>query len=232
MIKLLSIFYFFTLNAEDFKYCTKYVQHSTHITKLLKNKKTIEAQKQLMSGVLSNGNNFAYTDIIVNSNKKRIYRSGYLTYSPACIKELSENNLKLVINISYTGDNEDNKENHYNINNLLTNAEKDQFSFFGVKNYYKFNIDKFHQFYDDNEIANIITYIKYYTGDILIHCYSGIHRTGMIFGIIQKCLNNKNMNEIISEYKKHASYINENNVGSYRQNNIDYIENFNCSLIK
>jgi protein tyrosine/serine phosphatase len=184
-ITLLAIVINYDVNATEFKYCRKIVAHSTHITKLLKDKKYILAQKELLSDVIPNGENFSYTKI----QNKTIYRSGYLSYSPACIRELAEHNLKLVINISYTGDVVDEQENHYNFNNILTNSEKDLFSFFGVKHYMKFDFD-LQNVQSKIDISNLIRYIKMFDGDVLIHCYSGIHRTGTIFGIIQKCINN------------------------------------------
>jgi hypothetical protein len=213
-----------------FKHCTKHVAHSTHITKLLKDKKYIEAQQSLLSDVIPNGDNFDCIKIKSNGKTKTIYRSGYLSYSPKCIKELAENNLKLVVNVAYTGDVEDGKENHYNFNNILTNFEKDQFSFFGVKNYMKFDFDlQTEQSYKD--VAYLINYIMSFEGDVLIHCYSGIHRTGTVFGVIQKCVNKKSENFIINEYKKHASYVNAKQTGSYKQENIDFIRNFDCSFV-
>lgn len=69
-------------------------------------------------------------------------------------------------------------------------------------------------------------------GNILIHCGGGMHRTGMIIGILQKVINNRPMNEIAAEYRYHVSYKDESRPGGFEQGNLDFVKEFDSSLIK
>jgi len=68
-------------------------------------------------------------------------------------------------------------------------------------------------------------------GNILIHCGGGMHRTGMIIGILQKVINGMPMEAIAAEYRYHVSYQNEDDPGGFEQGNLDFIRDFDPRLI-
>jgi hypothetical protein len=68
-------------------------------------------------------------------------------------------------------------------------------------------------------------------GNILIHCGGGMHRTGMIIGILQKVINGMPMEAIAAEYRYHVSYKNEDDPGGFEQGNLDFIRDFDPRLI-
>lgn len=68
-------------------------------------------------------------------------------------------------------------------------------------------------------------------GNVFIHCGGGMHRTGMIMGILQKCINNDSMDYITDVYKYHVSYKGEKFPGGYEQSNIDFIRDFPKKLL-
>ena len=90
------------------------------------------------------------------------------------------------------------------------------------------------------DIIAIIAQIASVPGNTLIHCYGGMHRTGIVFGVMQKCLNgpkNKTQNntfvkEVVGkEYKCHTDYQNTEKKGGYHQENMTVIENFPCDRL-
>lgn len=64
-------------------------------------------------------------------------------------------------------------------------------------------------------------------GNILIHCGGGMHRTGIIIGILQKAINGTSMEEIKKTYSYHTGYKDENHLGGFEQGNLDIINEFN-----
>ena len=90
------------------------------------------------------------------------------------------------------------------------------------------------------DVISIISQIASVPGNTLIHCYGGMHRTGVVFGIMQKCLNgpeNRSQNkkfvkEVVErEYKCHTDYQNAEKKGGYHQENMTVIENFPCDSL-
>jgi hypothetical protein len=69
-------------------------------------------------------------------------------------------------------------------------------------------------------------------GNILIHCGGGMHRTGMVVGILQRCINHQPMDEIEAEFKYHTHYRSAEQPGGYEKLNVQFIRDFDCSLIE
>lgn len=69
-------------------------------------------------------------------------------------------------------------------------------------------------------------------GNILLHCGGGMHRTGMIFGIIRKCINQDSLAAIEAEYKAHVDYRNKQALGGYEALNAQFIKDFDCAMLK
>ncbi len=68
-------------------------------------------------------------------------------------------------------------------------------------------------------------------GNILVHCGGGMHRTGMVIGILQKVVNNDPMEKIKSNYSYHVGYRNKDNPGGFEQGNLDFIADFPPELL-
>jgi len=69
-------------------------------------------------------------------------------------------------------------------------------------------------------------------GNILVHCAGGMHRTGMTFGVLQRCINGTSMDEIEKCYKCHTAYRSAEEPAGYEELNVRFIEEFDCSLLK
>ena len=91
-----------------------------------------------------------------------------------------------------------------------------------------------------NDIIKVIAQIASVPGNTLIHCYGGMHRTGIVFGVMQKCLNgpkNKTENKkfvsevVHNEYKCHTAYQNAEKKGGYHIENMTIIRHFPCDRL-
>lgn len=199
--------------------CTCSPDQNDEINKLvlLKDFTDKKLQQKLLIDVLLPHTNIGYTEI----KDKKIYRGSFLTYHPQCIKGLAEKSKRLnVINI-YSGTSP--------IASDLSELERKQFKLFGVETYLFFQ--NFHTNAPEDEITNLIIFILRLDGDVYIHCFGGVHRTGLLFGIMQKCLNQVTVEEVIDEYRCHAGYTSPKQAGSARKFDEDRIRNFNCSYL-
>jgi len=68
-------------------------------------------------------------------------------------------------------------------------------------------------------------------GNLLVHCGGGMHRTGMVVGVIERCVNHSDPAVVASHYQRHVAYRNQADPGGFEQRNLDFIEHFDCSLI-
>lgn len=68
-------------------------------------------------------------------------------------------------------------------------------------------------------------------GHVLLHCGGGMHRTGMLFGVIRRCLNGDPMSVIEADYKVHTAYKGPDDVGGYEALNVQFIRDFDCKLL-
>jgi hypothetical protein len=82
-----------------------------------------------------------------------------------------------------------------------------------------------------NKVRSIIQIIANVNGNVLIHCLGGEHRTEVIFEVMQKCLNNMDMENITKRYKCHTGWESMANKGNFRQDNIDFIRDFPCESL-
>ncbi len=69
-------------------------------------------------------------------------------------------------------------------------------------------------------------------GNIAVHCGGGMHRTGMILGVIQRCVNGDTWEQIESDYKYHTNYISDEMPGGYEEINLRFVKDFDCSLLE
>ncbi len=69
-------------------------------------------------------------------------------------------------------------------------------------------------------------------GNILLHCGGGMHRTGMVYGVLRRCINGEAMPVIEADYKAHTAYTDAKRVGGYEPLNLRFIADFDCSLLQ
>lgn len=69
-------------------------------------------------------------------------------------------------------------------------------------------------------------------GDVHIHCGGGMHRTGMVFGVIDRCVNGAGKEKLLGDYRKHVGWRSEAVPGGYEQDNVDFILGFDCGLVR
>ncbi|MEE2959237.1 MAG: tyrosine-protein phosphatase [Myxococcota bacterium] len=69
-------------------------------------------------------------------------------------------------------------------------------------------------------------------GNILVHCGGGMHRTGMIVGIIRRYCNNDSMEDIVADYKRHVAWRSKDDQGGYEDLNIRFIKEFDLSVLE
>lgn len=69
-------------------------------------------------------------------------------------------------------------------------------------------------------------------GNLYIHCGGGMHRSGMLFGVIQRCINKVPMKRIEQEYRRHTGYISDEKPGGFEPLNVRFIGDFDCALLE
>jgi hypothetical protein len=68
-------------------------------------------------------------------------------------------------------------------------------------------------------------------GHVQVHCGGGMHRTGMVVGVIERCVNGAAMPEVAERFKRHVGWRSDAEPGGYEPENLEFIEHFDCGLI-
>lgn len=68
-------------------------------------------------------------------------------------------------------------------------------------------------------------------GNIYFHCAGGMHRSGMLFGVLQRCLNATPMKRIEASYRRHVDHVSDAQPGGYEPLNLRFIRDFDCALL-
>lgn len=68
-------------------------------------------------------------------------------------------------------------------------------------------------------------------GNVYMHCGGGMHRTGMLMGILDRCVNGTPMERITATYKRHVDYEGPEKPGGYEPENLEFIERFPCNQL-
>ncbi len=68
-------------------------------------------------------------------------------------------------------------------------------------------------------------------GNLYLHCGGGMHRSGMVYGILQRCINHAPMTLVESEYKRHTAYQSPEHPGGFETLNLRFIREFDCTLL-
>jgi Tyrosine phosphatase family len=68
-------------------------------------------------------------------------------------------------------------------------------------------------------------------GNLYVHCGGGMHRTGMVIGVLRRCINKDSMLVIEAEYRRHTSWHSTKEPGGFEALNLRFIRDFDCSLL-
>jgi hypothetical protein len=231
-------------HADDSFRCSKYTHDSLKVLKLptcsdeyawnygldeLRKKDQNAFDTKIMNFVLRY-NNMGGTIVKFPSGNKTVYRASFLSGNETCISNLvNKGNVKTIVNL-YGG--------KLATQNELAIKEKTLFQQHGGQLY--INILNYnHEIGENNDkqaifkkVKSIIKQIEKSEGNVLIHCYGGVHRTGIIYGVMQKCLNKLPIDKVIEEYKCHTGYESPKLPGGYKAENITIIEEFPCETLE
>ncbi len=68
-------------------------------------------------------------------------------------------------------------------------------------------------------------------GNLYIHCCGGMHRSGMLFAVLRKCVNGEGMETITPEYLRHTGFTSPQAPGGSEPLNLRFIREFDCRLL-
>ncbi|MBM4344791.1 MAG: hypothetical protein FJ100_15600 [Deltaproteobacteria bacterium] len=68
-------------------------------------------------------------------------------------------------------------------------------------------------------------------GSVQIHCGGGMHRTGMVFGVFDRCVNGTAWPVVVEGYKRHVGWRSDADPGGFEPANLQFIEQFDCGLL-
>lgn len=179
-----------TLQVEEIAQC-----NSSYVISmpLLSNKKSavVQFNNNLFDALLKNNNLGGIKVKFPGQKSKIVYRSSYLAGAPLCIQSLAFNGVKTIINL-YDG-NKGYAQQLYQIELVL--AKENDIENYTLIRDYLVNQDVSYSKLNQ-KIIEVIHDIANAKGDVLIHCYTGEHDTGVIFGVLNKCINNQPLSVI------------------------------------
>jgi len=160
--------------------------------------------------------------------EKKVFRSSFMAGKKECLAHLIKKEEVHTMMNYYQGSLKSGEP--------LSSEEKDLFSELGGKLYvrslnYQYDFKKMPKEKIMDKVAEIIRTIEYAPGNVLIHCYGGIHRTGVVFGVMQKCLNKIPVEDVLNEYKCHVAWEDETKPGGYEIDNEVVIREFPCERL-
>jgi hypothetical protein len=68
-------------------------------------------------------------------------------------------------------------------------------------------------------------------GNLYIHCGGGMHRSGMLFGVLRRCVNRDPFSVIEAEYRRHTHFRSDARPGGFEPLNLRFIKEFDCGLL-
>lgn len=249
MKKILFIIFSFVLigashAGETFK-CSKYVPENVRLEKPAECDDTVvwhydlpqtadkssdkSFESRVIDNVMETSNMGGASFTFPSGVKKNVYRSSFLTGKEACLSSLIKDaKVGSIINYYYgTLKSADN----------LSEEERKMFADLGGKVYirplnYQYKFKKLPKEEIFAKVVEIINLVEHAPGNVIVHCYGGIHRTGVLFGVMQKCLNKVPVEDVLNEYKCHAAWENEERPGGADPDNETVIREFPCEKIK
>ena len=68
-------------------------------------------------------------------------------------------------------------------------------------------------------------------GNVYFHCAGGMHRSTVVDGILRRCLAGEPIEAVSEAMRFHAAYRDEEQPGGFEQASLDFVEQFDCSLL-
>ncbi|MSP92479.1 MAG: hypothetical protein EXR79_11880 [Myxococcales bacterium] len=69
------------------------------------------------------------------------------------------------------------------------------------------------------------------SGHLMVHCGGGMHRTGMVVAVIERCLNGVDRTQWEAAYRRHVAWRSAADPGGFEAENVAFIEAFDCGLV-
>ena len=69
-------------------------------------------------------------------------------------------------------------------------------------------------------------------GHVHIHCGGGMHRTGMVVGVLERCWNGAPQDVWERAYRRHVAWQSDAQPGGFEAANLAFIAQFDCSLLR
>jgi protein tyrosine/serine phosphatase len=69
-------------------------------------------------------------------------------------------------------------------------------------------------------------------GNLHLHCGGGMHRTGMIAGVLERCVNGTPLPVVEANYRYHVGYRDAAHPGGLEEGNLRFIRDFDCALLQ
>ncbi len=68
-------------------------------------------------------------------------------------------------------------------------------------------------------------------GNVHVHCGGGMHRSGIVIGVLERAINGGTMDEVEARYRLHVDYQGPDRPGGFVQANLDAIADFDPHLL-
>ena len=68
-------------------------------------------------------------------------------------------------------------------------------------------------------------------GNVHVNCGGGMHRTGMVVGVLQRCLGQASAADVEAAYKHHVAWRTAAEPGGFEPENLQFIMSFDCKLL-
>ncbi len=69
-------------------------------------------------------------------------------------------------------------------------------------------------------------------GHVAVHCGGGMHRTGMVVGVLERCWNGAPREVWERAYRRHVAWQSDAQPGGFEPANLAFIGNFDCALLQ
>lgn len=179
---------------------------------------------------MKNHNNVGASVVKFRNKKKIVYRSANLAEAPLCLQDVvRDGKVKTIIDL-HSGT--------VGFEAEVRNLEASVFTRLGGETYifindYMVDSPNYSASQMNTRIASIIKLIASSDGNVLIHCLTGEHDTGVIFGVIQKCYNGIPIEQISKNLACHMAHMNSSHyaISTYEIAN-NLIKNFSCDLLE
>lgn len=189
----------------------------------------VERFIQLVTEQVTQNNNFSGAKFTFPSGvTKDVYRSSMLSENEACINTLAKERGVESIVYLYSGS--------IKTHTGLSDKERVVFKKAGGKQYvhilnYDYKFDEAKKEDIVAKVKEIVLAIQNAPGNVLVHCFGGMHRTGLVFAVMQKCLNKLPIESVLNEYKCHVAWESELRPGGYSKDNEEVIRDFECKIL-